>query len=249
MKQTLFFITVSVLLTLNACTMANKSFEKDKIQTSKGELVITFFGHASLMLEFDHKIIYVDPVSNEADYSKLPKGDLVLITHHHVDHLDMKAVNQIANSGTRIICSQLCVDNGENLPNTIILRNGDSTTVDDIAINAIPAYNIVNKRPNGLPFHPKGEGNGYIITIGNKRIYIAGDTENIPEMKALKNIDIAFLPMNLPYTMTPTMVADAAKAFRPRILYPYHFGETNTAELTNLLKDEKDIEVRIRKMK
>ena len=103
-------------------------------------------------------------------------------------------------------------------------------------------------RSEGVPFHPEGVGNGYIVTFGDKKVYIAGDTENIPEMKNIKGIDIAFLPMNLPYTMTPEMVADAAKSFKPKVLYPYHFGETDTAKIVDLLKDEKEIEVRIRKM-
>ena len=115
-----------------------------------------------------------------------------------------------------------------------------------IKIEAVPAYNIVHERSPGKPFHPQGVGNGYVLTIADKRIYVAGDTENIPEMRALKNIDITFLPMNLPYTMTPEMVADAAQAFRPRILYPYHYGSTDPRELVKLLEDEKDIEVRIR---
>ena len=118
-----------------------------------------------------------------------------------------------------------------------------------LKIQAIPAYNIQHKRMNGQPFHPKGEGNGYIITFGDKRVLIAGGTENTPEIKALKNIDIAFLPMNLPYTMTPEMVADAAKAFRPAILYPYHYGETDTNILLQLLKDQNDIEIRIRDLR
>jgi L-ascorbate metabolism protein UlaG (beta-lactamase superfamily) len=129
------------------------------------------------------------------------------------------------------------------------MRNGDVQTVLGVKIEAVPAYNLVHKRENGQPFHPKGQGNGYVLTFGNTRLYIAGDTENTPEMKALKHIDIAFLPMNLPYTMTPEMVADGAKAFRPRILYPYHRGETDPAALSALLKDEKDIEVRVRRMK
>jgi L-ascorbate metabolism protein UlaG (beta-lactamase superfamily) len=119
--------------------------------------------------------------------------------------------------------------------------------VGGLTVNAVPAYNIVNKRPDGSPFHPKGSGNGYIVTFGDTRIYIAGDTENTPEMKDLQNISVAFLPMNLPYTMTPEMVADAVRAFHPRILYPYHFGETDTSTIIDLLKDE-DVEVRIRKM-
>ena len=128
------------------------------------------------------------------------------------------------------------------------MKNGDVKTVEGFKIEAVPAYNIVHTRDGKNPFHPKGVGNGYIITFGDKRVYVAGDTENTPEMKALKGIDIAFLPMNLPYTMTPEMVADAAKAFRPKILYPYHYGETDTSKLVDLLKNDKDIEVRIRKM-
>ena len=107
----------------------------------------------------------------------------------------------------------------------------------------------MHKRSNGRPFHPKGRGNGYVITFGDKRVYVAGDTENTPEMKALKKINVAFLPMNLPYTMTPEMVADAAKAFKPKILYPYHYGDTDPEKLVELLKNDKQIEVRIRKMR
>ena len=115
-------------------------------------------------------------------------------------------------------------------------------------IEAHPAYNLVHMRDSGQPFHPKGEGNSYVITFGDKRVYIGGDTENTPEMKALKDIDVAFLPMNLPYTMTPEMVADAARAFKPKILYPYHTGNTDVSKLTELLKDHPEIEVRIRDM-
>ena len=129
------------------------------------------------------------------------------------------------------------------------MMNGDLKTVEGLKIEAVPAYNLVHKRETGQPFHPKGSGNGYIITFGDKRVYIAGDTENISEMKGLKNIDIAFLPMNLPYTMTPEMVADAAKAFKPKILYPYHFGETDTSRVVSLLKGTPEVEVRIRRMK
>lgn len=128
------------------------------------------------------------------------------------------------------------------------MQNGDTRTVRGLKIEAVPAYNIVHMRSGNNPFHPKGVGNGYVITFGDTRVYVAGDTENTPEMKQLEDIDIAFLPMNLPYTMTPEMVADAAKALKPRILYPYHFGQTDTSKLVELLKDQKDIEVRIRKL-
>jgi len=129
------------------------------------------------------------------------------------------------------------------------MSNSDVETIQGLRIEAVPAYNIVHQRSPGNPFHPKGAGNGYVITFGDRRVYVAGDTENTPEMKQLKNIDIAFLPMNLPYTMTPEMVADAAKAFRPNILYPYHYGQTDTSKLVSLLKDVQDIEVRIRDLK
>jgi L-ascorbate metabolism protein UlaG (beta-lactamase superfamily) len=131
----------------------------------------------------------------------------------------------------------------------IVLRNGDSRALKGIRIEAVPAYNVVHMRAPGAPFHPKGEGNGYVLTLGSRRLYVAGDTENTREMKALRRIDIAFLPMNLPYTMTPEMVADAARAFQPKILYPYHFGDTNVKKIEELLASEKGIEVRLRPMR
>jgi L-ascorbate metabolism protein UlaG (beta-lactamase superfamily) len=129
------------------------------------------------------------------------------------------------------------------------MRNGDVREELGFRIEAVPAYNVVHMRAPGQPYHAKGVGNGYIVTFGDTRVYIAGDTENTPEMKALKDIDVAFLPMNLPYTMTPEMVADAARAFRPRILYPYHYGDTDPQELVRLLAGEKDIEVRVRDLR
>lgn len=226
-------------------TFAQNQFEVDTISTSAGKLKITFINHGTLMFEFKNLVIHIDPVSNYVDYSSLTKADLILITHHHRDHLDPKAIELLKKQNTEIICTETCA---KQLNYGTVMKNGDSKTIKGIKIEAVPAYNIIHKNENGMPFHIKGECNGYVVTFGNKRIYIAGDTENIPEMKNLKNIDIAFLPMNLPYTMTPQMVADAVKMFNPKILYPYHFGNTNTNELTNLLKDKKDCEIRIRKM-
>jgi L-ascorbate metabolism protein UlaG (beta-lactamase superfamily) len=188
----------------------------------------------------------VDPVSKEADYTILPKADLILVTHEHMDHLDVKAIEAVRTAKTEIVLNETAA---KQLKGGIVMKNGDVKTVRGIRIEAVPAYNIVHMRSPGVPFHPKGVGNGYIITFGDKRVYIAGDTENTSEMKTLKNIDIAFLPMNLPYTMTPEMVADAAKAFRPKVLYPYHYSETDVSKLTAVLKIEKETEVRIRKMK
>ena len=219
--------------------------EKDVIKTSAGELTITFVGHGTLMFGFGGRTIHVDPVSREADYARMPKADLILITHEHGDHLDPTAIAAVRKDGTTVVLTAKCA---AKVSGGIVMKNGDARKVDGLQIEAVPAYNIVHKRPTGGPFHPRGDGNGYIITFGDKRVYVAGDTENTPEMKKLEAIDVAFLPMNLPYTMTPEMVADAARALKPKILYPYHFGTTDTSKLAKLLEGEKGIEVRIRKM-
>lgn len=221
------------------------NFETDLISTSVGELSITFLGHGSLLMGFQGKNIFVDVFGEVADYSKLPKADVVFFTHEHFDHMDTKALVSIQTEKTVLVYTENCA---QTLKGGIVMHNGDKQMVAGIPVEAVAAYNLVHKRPSGDPFHPKRSGNGYIFTFGGTRLYVAGDTENTPEMKALKAIDVAFLPMNLPYTMTPEMVADAALAFRPKILYPYHYGETDVSKLVGLLKGEKGIEVRIRKM-
>jgi len=233
------------VLLMAAAVATGQGFEKDVIKTSAGNLEITFIGHGSLGFGFAGKVIYVDPFSKLADYGKLPKADLVLITHAHFDHLDPVALGAVRTPATQVVVAPVCAP---MVRGAIVLRNGESKQVAGVPIEAVPAYNIVHKTPDGEPFHPKGEGNGYVLTFGDTRVYVAGDTENVPEMKALKNIAVAFLPMNLPYTMTPEMVADAARAFRPRILYPYHYGKTDPARLVELLKNENGIEVRVRRM-
>lgn len=225
---------------------AEDSFEKDTIKTSEGNLEITFIGHGTLVFNFNGIIIHADPWGKLADYSRLPKADIILVTHHHSDHFDPQAIEKIRTDSTKLIITKLCSD---KISDGIIMKNGDVKTIKGIKIEAVPAYNLVHKRDNGEPFHVKGECNGYVVSFGDKKVYIAGDTENTPEMKNLKGVDIAFLPMNLPYTMTPEMVADAAKAFKPKILYPYHYGETDVSKLVNLMKNVNDVDVRIRKMK
>jgi L-ascorbate metabolism protein UlaG (beta-lactamase superfamily) len=228
---------------------AEKMFEEDVIKTETGDLKITFLGHASLAFAYQGKVLYVDPVGNPAgtpvDYSKMPQADIVLVTHEHFDHLDPKAISVLRKEQTRTILTKACA---EKVSGGSVMKNGDVLTVQGIKIEAVPAYNIVQKRPDGQPFHPKGSGNGYILNFDKTRVYVAGDTESIPEMKQLQKIDIALLPMNLPYTMTPEMVADAAKAFQPKILYPYHYGQTDPNKLIDLLKDSKT-QVRVRQMK
>jgi L-ascorbate metabolism protein UlaG (beta-lactamase superfamily) len=246
-----FFLAAGVAL------MGQNGFETDVFKTEGGILRITFIGHASLLLQYQQPgkpaglAIYLDPDGRLADYAKLPKADLVLVTHAHGDHFDPKAIETLRQSATRIFVSASCLP----LPaGARVLKNGDRAESAGVAITAVPAYNIAHQRPDGRPFHPRGEGNGYVLafpglfTPSGGRVYIAGDTENIPEMKDLQAIDIAFLPMNLPYTMTPEMTAQAARAFRPRILYPYHFSDTDPQRLVSLLRDEPAIEVRVRKM-
>lgn len=242
----IFFSCLYCILFCAGVTMAaENNFTTDKIKTAQGYLTITFLGHATLMMSFGGKIIQIDPVSQYADYSNLPKADLILVTHEHSDHFDLKAIEAVKKSSTSLVVTETVA---KQAGGGIVLKNGEKKIIQGIRIEAVPAYNIVNMRSPGVPYHAKGIGNGYIITCGDKRVYIAGDTENTPEMKSLRNIDIAFLPMNLPYTMTPQMVADAASAFQPKILYPYHYGNTNTQKLIDLLRNEKNIEVRVREM-
>ena len=238
-------LLVTCLVMVFALTAAAQEFETDSIKTAAGDLKVTFIGHGTLMFTFGGKVIHVDPWSRLADYSILPKADIILLTHEHRDHLDLKALEILRTEKTALVLTETCAS---QIKGGIVMHNGDAKTVGGFKIEAVPAYNIVHMRTEGRPFHPKGVGNGYIITFGDKRVYVAADTENTPEMKKLKDIDIAFLPMNLPYTMTPEMVADAAKAFKPKVLYPYHYGKTDTSKIVDLLKDVKDIEVLIRKM-
>jgi len=245
MPQIFFLIPVFVgLMAFDAAAQGN--FQTDILKTSQGDLEITFIGHGSLMFTFNGKVIHVDPFSKLAEYSKFPKADMLLITHEHRDHLDLKAMEAVRTDKTVLVLTKTCA---AKLKGGIIMENGDTETVGGLKIEAVPAYNLVHMRSEGIPFHPKGIGNGYVITFGDKRVYVAGDTENIPEMKKLERIDCAFLPMNLPYTMNPEMVADAAKAFKPKILYPYHYGDTDTSNLEQLMKNTQDVEIRIRMMK
>lgn len=243
--MTNYYLFLLSFMVISSLVFSSQSFEKDLINTSKGQVEVTFVGHASLIVKYNEIVIHIDPYSVLADYDNLPKADIILITHHHADHFDPKAINAIRKESTVVFLTEICHN---QLKYAKIMKNGDAVLFENIKLEAIPAYNIIHKRDNGEVYHKKGEGNGYILTFGDVRILIAGDTENIPEIKELAHIDYAFLPMNTPYTMTPEMVVDAVTAFRPKVLYPYHFhyGETDIDELLDLLKDFKDIKVRIR---
>lgn len=222
---------------------SGKSFETDKFTTKDGgKLVITFIKHGSLQLTFNDHNIQIDPVSEYADYTAFPKADIILITHEHGDHLDPKAIEAVEKESTILIANEA---SSKILGRGTVMKNGDKLTPTDyLILEAVPAYNTT---PGRDKFHPRHRDNGYILTLGGTRIYIAGDTEDIPELKDLKDIDIAFLPVNQPYTMTVPQAVHAAKMFSPKILYPYHFGDTKVEELKEKLKGS-GIEVRIKEM-
>ncbi len=217
----------------------------DTIRTSRGDLVIHPVNHASFVMTWQGKTIYVDPVGGGARYAELPKPDVVFITDIHADHMHADTLNEILTPTTKIVAPAAVK---QALPAVLQprigqLANGEKTTVDEIGVEAVPMYNTT---PERAQYHTKGRGNGYVLTFGDKRVYIAGDTEGTPEMFALKNIDVAFIPMNLPYTMTVQEAAEAVKKFRPKIVYPYHSRGSDVNEFAKLVGTDSGIEVRIR---
>lgn len=206
--------------------------------TKNGEMLrITPLGHGTLMVEYAGQVIHIDPYSDVADYSRLPKADQIWITHEHGDHLDLKAIRLIEKENTVFVINQASASSLSGRK-TIVLKNGDKTTVNGVEISAVPAYNIKRERSPGVKYHPKGNGNGngYVADLGGYRLYVAGDTEDIPEMADLKDIDMAFLPCNLPYTMTPEETAQAAAKFKPKTLVPYHQGQSDISQIARLLE-------------
>ena len=220
----------------------------DVFATSSGKAVsFTFIKHASVMIQYDTLTIYVDPVEAlppETDFGTYPKADIILVTHEHFDHFDSIAIGTLSDSNT-VIISNAAVR--AMLKQGTALANGGSVRLrSDILVEAVPAYNTT---PANSRFHPKGRDNGYVITLDDLRIYLAGDTEDIPEMNDLQNIDVAFLPCNQPYTMTLDQLAAAARMVRPKVFYPYHYNDTPVERVVNMLSEEHDIDVRIRPMK
>jgi L-ascorbate metabolism protein UlaG (beta-lactamase superfamily) len=221
---------------------ANKTAPPPPEQTSstEGDVTITPIMHASLQIEYGGKVIHVDPTA-QGDYSKAKQADLILVTDIHQDHLDPAAISKIRKAGAIVVSPAAAA---AKIENATVLANGESKTIAGIPMEAVPMYNLQRGPEPGKFFHDKGRGNGYILTLGTKRVYIAGDTECTPEMRALKNVDIAFLPMNLPYTMPPSEAAECAKAFKPKVVYPYHHRGQNPEEFKTALAGEA-IEVRL----
>ncbi len=235
--MTTTFASVILLLLL-----AVVGFAADTEKTAAGDLVITPIHHGSLMLTFGGKVIHIDPWS-EGDYSSMPRADYILITDIHPDHMDKTLVEKLKKDST-VILAPAAVQ--KTITEAEVIHNGEKKKLGEIEVEAVPMYNIKRGPQPGALYHTKARGNGYVLTLGGKRVYISGDTEAVPEMKALKNIDIAFVCMNLPYTMPPEEAAEGVKAFRPKFVYPYHYRNSDLSVFVNGLKGEKGIEVRLR---
>lgn len=249
----LIFCLVAVLGLTTAC--AQKSYEVDEFKTKSGKTVkFHALMHACIRIEMDGKEIQIDPVAKlgdrTVDYAAMPKADYIFVTHEHGDHYDAKSIKQLTGEKTQLVMNKRCADMygaGKVMVRSALgtlrsAKNGDKLQLADISVEAVPAYNYTEGHTQ---FHPKGRDNGYILTIDGLRIYIAGDTEDIPEMSKIKDIDIAFLPCNQPYTMTPDQLIRAAKVIKPKVLFPYHYGQTDLSTVPAALKGT-GIDVRIR---
>jgi L-ascorbate metabolism protein UlaG (beta-lactamase superfamily) len=233
-------LTLLFLLTA-ALAFAQPHRPVDEFKSKAGVVKITPIHHASLMIQAGGKVIQVDPWS-KGNYDGLPPADLILITDIHGDHLDPAQIAKVKKADTVIIAPAAVA---KTVTDAKVLANEQTTTWDKWKIEAIPMYNIKRGPSEGKFYHDKGRGNGYVLTYGGLRIYIAGDTEGTPEMRALKNIDVAFIPMNLPYTMTAEEAAEAVGAFHPKVVYPYHYQGTDVKSFESALAGS-GIEVRLR---
>ena len=244
MKQLLMM----ALTLATAMTVSAQDYKVETFKTQSGNDVnITLIKHATLAIDYQGYEIHVDAVPNYGtDFRKFPKGDLVLVTHEHGDHFNAETIESLCKPGTLLFMNQRCFD---QMHKGMVLRNGDARKITkDISLKVVPAYNTT---PDHLQFHPQGVGNGYVLNIDGLKIYIAGDTEDIPEMVNLKDehIDVAFLPVNQPYTMTVDQAIRAAWMIQPKVLIPYHFGKTDIAPIKQRLEaDNSGIEVWLREM-
>ena len=225
--------------------VTSADYEIDTFTTAGGK-TIKFHAlvHASIRLEYDSLQIMIDPVTKlgdrTIDYTVMPKADYIFVTHEHGDHLDKEAIKQLSTEKTKLVTNKRCA---EILGYGQVMANGDHADMaQGFTVDAVPTYNTTEGH---LQFHPTGRDNGFVLTLDGTRIYIAGDTEDIPEMAILKDLDIAFLPCNQPYTMTPSQLVKAACTIAPRVLFPYHYGQTDVSDLPEILKAD-SIDVRIR---
>ena len=234
-----------IFLMVATAGAADATLSGDRVPTSQGDLVIHPINHATLAMSWNHMVIYADPVGGAKRFEGLPRPNLIVLTDIHGDHLSAETLKALATENTALVAppavaSQLPADLKAR---TTILTNGETKVVSTITIEAIPMYNTTPERNH---FHAKGRGNGYMLTLGDKRVYLSGDTEDIPEMRALKNIDVAFVCMNLPYTMTVEQAASAVREFRPKIVYPYHYKGSDVEKFKKLVGNDVGVDVRLR---
>jgi L-ascorbate metabolism protein UlaG (beta-lactamase superfamily) len=226
----------------------------DVIKTSLGDLRIVPIHHGTVLFELAGKEYYVDPFHEGGKLEGLPPADVIFITHAHPDHLDPAAIGSLRKPSTIIVCppsvaEKLPVDpqaGGRDSSGIVVMKNGDKQSVAGVGVEAVAMYNLKRGPAPGKLFHEKGWGEGFVLTFGDKRVYLSGDTECTPEMRALKDIDVAFVCMNLPYTMPPAEAAECVEAFKPKVLYPYHYRGSDLSELDKALAADKQIEVRKR---
>jgi L-ascorbate metabolism protein UlaG (beta-lactamase superfamily) len=233
-------IRTGIALLIASMPLWSQGKTAEEFQTSAGVLKITPIQHASLMIQAGGQTVYVDPA--QGAYEGLPKADLILITDIHGDHMNPKVLPAIRKDSTTILAPEAVA---QTVTTATVIRNGETKRIGSWTIEAVPMYNLKRGPSEGKLFHDKGRGNGYVITYGGKRLYFSGDTEGVPEMRALKNIDVAFVTMNLPYTMPPEEAADAVKAFRPKVVYPYHYRGSDLAVFEKGLAGS-GVEVRLR---
>ena len=245
MKTSITIILATMVLATACGQQSHDGFETDSFTTKSGKTVkIHALVHSSIRIEYGGKEIQVDPVTKLGDktipYAAMPKADYIFVTHEHFDHLDTSAIRQLTGERNQLITNPTCAD---MLGYGTAMANGDRLQMtDDITVEAVPAYNTTEGHQQ---FHPKGRDNGFVLTLDGLRIYIAGDTEDIPEMADIKDIDIAFLPCNQPYTMTVEQLVNAARTVKPKVLFPYHYSQTDVSGIASLLEGD-GIEVRIR---
>lgn len=245
MKIKSILLAVTMMVSLSLFSFAQSQFPVQDFSTKSGEKVrITMIQHGSISIDYQNYIIQIDPVSKvgqtEIDYSSFPKADVILITHEHADHLSLSTIQAISNESTVLLLNNSSFN---QIKMGRVISNGQQIELSHgLKIDAVPAYNSTPDRKN---FHSKGNGNGYVLTIDGLRIYVSGDTEEIPEMSQLKDIDVAFLSSNQPYTMTPEQCIKAARTIAPKVLIPYHFGNTDIQSIKTGLSKDSLIEVRL----
>ena len=240
MKAILLALAYALVSSLAMTALSYAAAEPQTFPTSAGPVKITPLNHASTLIEAGGKVIYLDP-AKPVKFSGLPKADLILITDIHGDHMDPDSIKDVSKADTEIISSPAVA---QTVTTAKPIANDESKTWQGFTIEAIPAYNLKRGPAPGKLFHDKGRGNGYVLSYGGKRFYFSGDTEGVPEMRALKNIDVAFVCMNLPYTMPPDEAAYAVKAFHPKIVIPYHYRGSDLSVFQKALEGT-GIEVRL----